>query len=148
MRAVTLVLLRLGLALRARRALASRSPVLRAAHVRVHCVRGVAAVRENDIPIGRLVFVAYILLDRLLRHASDQVSTWAVHEVDHLWRHVASHRLLLWRTWATLRSGIQLLLAVLVASCTPLRVSLMDLRPRVQLLLRLPVRHHVVARLL
>ena len=148
MRAVTLVLLRLGLALRARRALASRSPVLRAAHVRVHCVRGVAAVRENDVPIGWLVFVAYVLLDRLLLHASDQVSTLAVHEVDHLWWHVASHRLLLWRTRTSLSSSIQLLLAILVTSRAPLRVSLMDLRPRVQLLLRLPVRHHVVARLL
>lgn len=116
--------------------------------MRVDCVRGIAAVRENDIPVGRLVFVAYILLDRLLLHASDQMSAWTVHEVDHLRRHVPTHRLLLWRTWASLRSSIQLLLAILIASRAPLRVSLMDLRRRVQLLLRLPVRHHVVARLL
>lgn len=130
-RVVALILLRLVLALRGG-SLASRRLVLRAAHVRVHCVGRVAAVGEDDVAIRRLVVVAAVLLHAvLLLHAPDNVPR-SVHEIDHL-PHLAAHGLLLWRI-AALGRRVQLRLTVLVAARAPLGAHLV-LRPRKELLL-------------
>lgn len=148
-RTVTLILLRLVLALRARGSLTSRRLVLRAAHVRVHCICCVAPIGQNDVPIRWLIFVGDVLLHPvLLLHAPDDLPARSIHEIHHLPRHLAGQRLLLWRAPATLRRSVQLLLAVLVAAGAPLRIRLVGLRRLKDLLLVLAVSHDVVAWLL
>lgn len=150
---MTLVLLRLVLALGAGGSLASRRLVLRAADVGVRRIRRVASVGVYDVAIRRLIVVVYVLLQLVvLRHATDNLAAGAVHEIHHLLGHLATHGLLLLCAPATLRRGIQLLLAVLVTACASLWIGLLyllvHLRPLEQLWLVLAVRHYVVIGLL